>query len=104
MVFKAKSLILILITFGASLSDTVFLTISFLTTSLNLLKLTGTGANLSMSNLSTSVFGLTKFVFSAKLEESMCLIFCRSVYVGYLERSTLILIFPPKLLNGLGKY
>ena len=57
-----------------------------------------------MSNLSTAIFGLAKFVFSAKLEESMCVIFFRSVYVEYLERSTLTLIFPPKLLNGLGKY
>ena len=38
-----------------------------------------------MSNLSTSVFKLDKFVF-----------------VAYLERSTLTLIFPPNGLYGLG--
>ena len=41
---------------------------SFFTTSLRLLKSTGTGATLSMSNFSTSVFKLAKFVFSAKLK------------------------------------
>ena len=35
-----------------------FLTISFFTTSLSLLKSTGTGANLSTSNLSTLLFKL----------------------------------------------
>ena len=43
--------------------------------SLNLLKSTGTGASLSMFNLSTSVFRLAKFVFSTKLELSMCVTF-----------------------------
>ena len=41
---------------------------SFFTISLSLIKSTGTGATLSMSNLSTSVFELAKFVFSAKLK------------------------------------
>ena len=45
-----------------------FLTTSISTTSLSLLKSTGNGANLSMSNLSTSVFGLAQFIFSAKPE------------------------------------
>ena len=57
-----------------------------------------------MSNLSTSVFKLAKSVFSAKLEVSTCVPFFKSVFVALLERSTLTLIFPPKLLNGLGKY
>ena len=57
-----------------------------------------------MSNLSTSVFRLSKFVFSAKLEVSMCVIIFRSVIAALFERSTLTLIFPPKLLNGLGNY
>ena len=56
-----------LFTFAANLSDRVFLTKSFFTTSLSLLELTGPGINLSMSSLSTSVFKLAKFVFSAKL-------------------------------------
>ena len=55
---------------------------AFLTTSLNLLKPTGTGASLSMSDLSTSVFKLAKFVFSAKLEVSICVIFFKSVFVA----------------------
>ena len=45
----------------------VFLKTSFFTTSLNLLKSTGTGTNFSISNLSTSVFKRAKFDFSAKL-------------------------------------
>ena len=68
LVFHTKSLVSILFSFANSLSYTVSLTTSFFTTSLNLLKSTGTGANLSMSNLSTLVFRLAKFVFSAKLE------------------------------------
>ena len=38
------------------------------TTLLSLLKLTGPGTNLSISNLSTSVFKLAEFDFNAKLE------------------------------------
>ena len=59
-----------------------FLTTSFLTTSLNLLKSTGTGSNLSMSDLSTSVIRVAKSVFSAKLEVSSCVTFFRSVFVA----------------------
>ena len=59
-----------------------FLTTSPFTTLLNLLKSVGTGANLSMSNLSTSVFKLAKFVFNAKLEVSTCEIFLISVFVA----------------------
>ena len=65
----------------------------FLTTSLNLLKSTGTGANLSMSNLSTLVFRLDKFVFGAKFEVSTCITFFRPVFVTLFERSTSTLIF-----------
>ena len=70
----------------------VFLMTSFSTTSLNVFKSVGTGANLSISNLSalvfnllklffklpnlsTSVFKLAKFVFNAKVEVSTCVIF-----------------------------
>ena len=56
-----------LFTLATYLSYSVFLTASFFTTSLSLLKSTGTGANLSISSLSTSVFKLAKFDFSAKL-------------------------------------
>ena len=52
------------------------------TTSLNLLKLKETGTNLSMSNLSTSVFRLAKFVFSAKPEVSTYVTFLRSGLVA----------------------
>ena len=84
--FKTKSLVPILLTFAANLSYTVSLTASFFATSLNLLKSTGTGANLSMSNLLTSVFRRAKFVFSAKPEVSTCV------------------TFYPRLLNRFGKY
>ena len=82
LVFKTKSLVSVLFTFAANLSYTAFLTTLFFTTSLNLLKSTGIGTNLSMSNLSTSVFKLAKFVFSAKLEVSTCEIFLMSVFVA----------------------
>ena len=68
-------------TLAANLSYTA-LTTSFFTTSLSLLKSAGTGANLSMSNLSTSVFKLAKFVFNAKHEVSTCVTFFRSVFVA----------------------
>ena len=65
-----------LFTFAANLLYIIFLRISFFHTKLSLLKSTETGTNLAMSNLSASVFGLAKFVFSAKLEVSMgCNIF-----------------------------
>ena len=82
MVFKTSALVSILFTFAASLSYTAFLTTWFFTTTFSLPKSTGTGASWSMSNLSTSVFKLAKFVFSAKLEVSMCVIFFRSVFVA----------------------
>ena len=71
-----------LFTFAAKLSYTVFLKTSFFTTSLSLLKSTGTGANLSMPNLSTSVLRLAKFAFSAKPEVSACGTFLRSVFAA----------------------
>ena len=71
-------LLTILFTLATNLSFTVF---SFLLTSLNLLKSAGTGTNLLISSLSTSVFRLAKCVFSAKLEASTCVTFLRSVFV-----------------------
>ena len=68
LVFKTKLLVSILFTLAANLSYTSFLTTSFFTTLLNLLKSVGIGANLSMSNLSTSFFEVAKFVLNAKLE------------------------------------
>ena len=52
LVFKTNLLVSILFTLAINLSYTVFLTTSFFTTSLSLLKSTGTGTNLSISNLS----------------------------------------------------
>ena len=85
LVFNTKSLVSILFTLVTNLSYTVFLTTSFYTTLLNLLKSVGTGTNLSMSNLSTSVFKLAKFVFNAKLEVSTCEIFLISVFLHNLK-------------------
>ena len=56
-----------LFTFSTNLSYTVFLTTSFFTASIDLLKSTGTFTNVSLANLSTSVFRSIKFVFNAKL-------------------------------------
>ena len=55
---------------------------SFFTTLDNLLKSVGTGTNLSISNLSTSVFKLDKFVFNAKSEVSTWVIFFMSAFVA----------------------
>ena len=55
-------------TLANNLSYAVFLKTSFFTTSLSLLKSTGTGTNLSMSNLSTLVFELDKFVLMQNLK------------------------------------
>ena len=77
LVFKANSLVSTLFTLATNLLYKAILTALFLTTSLNLLKSTGTGANLS-----TSVFRLAKFVFSAKVEVSTCVTFLRSVFVA----------------------
>ena len=104
----------------------VFLTTSFLTTLLSLLKSTGTGANLLISNLSTllfellelvgklfnlwisnlstSVFRLAKIDFSAKLQVSTCEIFLISVFVAQLDKTTLTLISPPNASYSLEKY
>ena len=71
-----------LFTLATDLSYTAFLTTSFFTASLSLLKSTGMGANLSISNLLTSVFKLAKFVFNAKLEVSTCEIFLISAFVA----------------------
>ena len=62
-----------------------FLTTSFFTTLLNLLKSVATGTNLSMSNFSTSVFKVAKFVFNAKLDVSTCEIFSMSALLHNLK-------------------
>ena len=75
LIFKTNPLVSILSTLATNLSYTCYLTTSFFTTSLSLLKSTGTGTNLSISNLSTSVFKPAKFAFNAKLEVTTCEIF-----------------------------
>ena len=69
-------------TFAANLSYTAFLTTLFFTKSLSLLQSTGSYADLSMSNLSISVFRLAKFVFSSKFEVSTCVTFFKTVFVA----------------------
>ena len=64
-----------LFTLATNSSYAVFLTKSFFTTLLILAKSLGTGVNLSISSLPTSVFKLAKFDFSAKLLTSTCDIF-----------------------------
>ena len=83
LVFNTKSLVSILSTFATNSLYTVFLTTSFFTTLLNLLKSTGIGINLSMSNLSASIFKLDKLVFNPKLEVSTCEIFLIPVFLGF---------------------
>ena len=80
--FRTNALASILFTLATNLSYTAFLATSFLTASLNFLKSNRTGTNFSMSNLSASVFKLAKFVFSPKLEVSMCFTFLRLVFVA----------------------
>ena len=53
LVFKTNPLVSMLFTFATNLSYKVFLTTSFFTASLRLLKSTGTGTNFSMPKLST---------------------------------------------------
>ena len=77
----SNALVSILFTLATNLSYAVFLTTSFFARSLSLLKSTGTGTDLSISNLSTSVFKLAKFVFNAKLEVSRCEVFLMSDFV-----------------------
>ena len=67
---------------ATNLSYTVFLTTSFFTTSLSLVKSTGARTNLSISNLSTSAFKLTKSDFAANLNVSIPVAFLKSVFVA----------------------
>ena len=69
-------------TLATNLSYTVFLTTSFFTTLLNLLKSTGTSTDLPMCNLLDLVLKLAKFIFRAKLEVSTCSTYFKSVFVA----------------------
>ena len=75
LVLKTNPVLSILSTFVTSLLYSVYLTTSFFTTLLNLAKALGTGVNLSISSLSTSVFKLARFAFDAKLLTSICVTF-----------------------------
>ena len=64
LVFRKNPVVPILFTLVTNLSYEDVLATSFFTTSLSLLKSTGTGINLSLFNLSTSAFKLTKSDFA----------------------------------------
>ena len=67
LVFETKFVVSIL-TLLTNLSYSVFSKISFKKTLLSFAKSLGTGVNLSISNLSTSVFKLAKFDFNGKCD------------------------------------
>ena len=69
-------------TFVTNLLYSIFFTTSFFTALLSFAKSLGTGVNLSISNLYTSVFKLVRFDFSAKLLTSTCDTFFESVFVA----------------------
>ena len=83
LVFKTNPLMSISFTSSTNLSYTTFLTTPFFTTSLSLLKSTGTGTNLSISNWSTSAFKLNKSDFAASLDVSIPVAFFKSIFVAY---------------------
>ena len=82
LVFNTKSLVSVLLTSATDSSYVVFLTTSFFTALLSLVKSVETGTFLSMCNLSTSAFKLAKFVFNAKIEVSTCVTFFKLVFVA----------------------
>ena len=82
LLFKTNSVVSILSTFVTMLLYTVFLTTSLFTTVLSLHKSTGTVFHLSAFILSTSVFKLARFDFSAKLLTSTCVPFFKSGFVA----------------------
>ena len=75
LVFKTNPVVPISFTFVTNLSYTVFFTTSLFTKLLSLLKSTGKVFNLPTSILSTSVFKLDRFDFSAKLEVAIPVVF-----------------------------
>ena len=82
LVFNTKSRVSVLLTSATDSSYVVFLTTSFFTALLSLVKSVETGTFLSMCNLSTSAFKLAKFVFNAKIEVSTCVTFFKLVFVA----------------------
>ena len=81
LVCRKNPVVSILYTVLTNLLHSVFLTTSFFTALLNLVKSLGTGINLAISNLSTSVFKLARFLFDTKLLRSTCVTFFKSVFV-----------------------
>ena len=69
-----------------------------------MLKLVGTHFNLSISNLSTSAFKLTRSDFAANLDVSIPVTFLESDFVAQLDKSTLTLTSPPNGSYSLSKY
>ena len=65
LVLETKFVVSILFTLPTNLSNSVLFTTSFLITLLSLAKSIGTDVSLSICSLSTSVFRLAKFDFSA---------------------------------------
>ena len=82
LVLKTDPLVSILFTFVTNLSYTVFLTTSFLTTLLSLLKSTGTDFHLSIYILSTSAFRIGKSDFAANLDVSTAVAIFNSAFVA----------------------
>ena len=81
LVFKTNPVVSMLSTFVTNLSYPVFFATSFLTTLHSLAKSIETDVSLSISSLSTSVFNLAKFDFSAKLLTLTYDTFLKSVLV-----------------------
>ena len=79
LVFKTNPLVLTLFTLATNLSNTVFLTTSFLTTWLSLFK--SAVFNLSTSILPISAFKQAKSYFAINLDVSTPIAFLKSVFV-----------------------
>ena len=73
---------LIAFTFASNLSYTVLLTTSLLTTSLSLLKSTGTVLNLSTCILSTTAFNLAKLDLMLHYMYQFLLLFLKSIFAA----------------------
>ena len=73
--FKTSPVVSILSALETNLLYSTFFKTLFFTTLLNFVRSLGTGFDVSISNLSTSVFKLAKLDFNAKLLISICNIF-----------------------------
>ena len=82
LVFETNPLVLILFLLATNLSYTAFFKKSYFPTSLSLRKSSGTGTNLSISYLSSSVFKLAKSDFITSLDVSIPVAFVESAFVA----------------------